>query len=495
MKKVWVAAAALLACAAAVAPLACNPIGTVIRGVTVDGRDAGGMDRQTLAAYMEEKNKRLAVRSLSVVHGPIDETWSFADLDVRIDTAAETERILAIGRSGHILADWLTQWRALLRGEAVDLPLTYDEEALAQRIDALRDEYGTLPDEVRPYISWDGYVSFPEERMYFDIDGEGLARAAEEAILSGRGGVVPIPVRDEKISDFTARERHLVNRVLSQFTTYFAADPNRSGNIARAARSIDGWIVRPGVEFSFNMATGLRTRANGYLDAPVFMDGKLVPDAGGGVCQVSTTLFNAVLLAGLAVTERTCHFSPVGYAPIGQDATVADHYLDFRFVNNLSGPIYLCAVYEPGAITVYVLGNWADAPQKVELEETEKKELPFRTMYQVDPVQGEEKRIEPGRKGFDVTVTRKVTRQDGTEWSDTFRSLYEAVDAVATYRDPVKMEADKKAAELAEQAAREREEREKEKKKAGAAVKGEPVKAESTAMPGIAPQAPTGGNR
>ena len=90
------------------------------------------------------------------------------------------------------------------------------------------------------------------------------------------------------------------------------------------------------------------------------MDGKLVPDAGGGVCQVSTTLFNAVLLAGLAVTERTCHFAPVAYVPIGQDATVADNYLDFCFVNDLSKPVYLCAVYEPGALTMYVLGNRED---------------------------------------------------------------------------------------------------------------------------------------
>ena len=466
MGKKLLAAAAILLCAAAFIPFACNEAGRTVQGVVVDGRPAGGMSRGELIAWMEETNKKLAVRSITAKHGPLSEHWTFANLGVRVDTAAETARILAIGHSGDMLLDWLTQWRVLLFGEAVDLPLTYDEDGLADRIRGLVDRYNTPPEEVRPHISETGWVSFPEEILYFDIDGEELRARAEAAILSGSGGTAAIPVREEKFSDFKAWERRQVDFVLSAYTTYFTADPNRGGNIERAARSIDGRIVRPGEEFSFNRATGLRTRANGYLEAPVYFNGRLVPDAGGGVCQVSTTLFNAVLLAGLAVTERTCHFSPVAYVPIGQDATVADNYLDFRFVNNLSSLIYICTVYEPEAITVYILGNWADKPEKAEMVEMEKKELPFRTVWQTDPAQGEDVCIEEGHKGYDVTVTRHLTWPDGTERTDTFRSVYDPVDTVMTYRDGAQMEKDKKAAE--EAAAREEKARMEKEEKARA---------------------------
>lgn len=124
---------------------------------------------------------------------------------------------------------------------------------------------------------------------------------------------------------------------------------------------------------------------------------------------MSTTLFNAVLLAGLAVTERTCHFAPVAYVPIGQDATVADKYLDFRFVNTLSGPVYIQADYEPGALTVRILGSGRDEPQSAVVQETECKTLPHKTVRKVDPSQKEEKKTEEGSDGCDATVIRRVT--------------------------------------------------------------------------------------
>lgn len=162
----------------------------------------------------------------------------------------------------------------------MELRLTYDREALNQAIRKLAEKYSTPPEAVRPVISGDGTVTFPEEKPYMEIDGEALRKAAEAQILSGRGGTVEIPVSAEKYSSFTKEMRQQIDRVLGVYTTYFSMDPNRSSNIERAARSVDGWILQPGESFSFNAATGLRTAANGYLSAPVFMDGKLVPDAG-----------------------------------------------------------------------------------------------------------------------------------------------------------------------------------------------------------------------
>lgn len=108
-----------------------------------------------------------------------------------------------------------------------------------------------------------------------------------------------------------------INAVLAEYTTTFYPGGNRSRNIEIAANSISGRYIAPGVSFSYNQATGSRSSANGYLEAPVIINGKVEPGTGGGVCQVSTTLFNAVILSGLAVTERTCHYSPASYARSG----------------------------------------------------------------------------------------------------------------------------------------------------------------------------------
>lgn len=443
-RKCLAAAAALLILAAGAVPFACNGNDGVIRGLTVDGMQAGGMTEDELVSLINEKNKKIESRSLTVQHGAIKEVWSFKDFGVRMDPAAEAERILADGRSGNFLSNWLEQWKALLGGDSTHLVISYDEKAMEKKVADLVARYGMPPIDSAPTIRSDGSVTFSEGKPYIKIDEGTLKALVHAQFLSGNEGTVEIPVLMEKGPSITAEMRKQINRVLGVYTTYFSQSPNRSSNIEKAARSIDAWVIQPGESFSFNQATGLRTKENGYLDAPVFMDGKLVPDAGGGVCQVSTTLFNSVMLAGLQVTQRTCHFGPVAYAPIGRDATVADHYLDFCFRNNLTHPIYVCAAYAPGQITTYILGNEADVPASVSITETANKTLPHKTVLKADPAQKEDKKVEEGNDGYDVTIAQRVVRKDGSTYSDTFRSVYDAVDTVITYKDPKVMEEAKK---------------------------------------------------
>ena len=164
---------------------------------------------------------------------------------------------------------------------------------------------------------------------YMKVDKEKLARLVEEFITGADQKAIEIPVSEEKQPDLTMEKAQKFNTVLGQYTTYFSLSPNRSRNIELSARAISEVVIEPGAGFSYNNTTGTRSPEHGYLEAPVIVDGKLEPGYGGGVCQTSTTLFNAVMLAGLPVTERTSHFSPVSYVPIGQDATVSFGYLIF----------------------------------------------------------------------------------------------------------------------------------------------------------------------
>ncbi len=150
------------------------------------------------------------------------------------------------------------------------------------------------------------------------------------------------------------------NNVLSSYTTYFskATDRltrNRTQNIKIAASAINGIVLLPGEEFSFAATAGA---AKGYLEAPTYSNGgKVSTGIGGGMCQVSTTIFNAALLAGLKITRRQSHSGPVGYVKPGLDATYDSSGIDFRFVNSLSNPIKIQAFATETSITVNILGT------------------------------------------------------------------------------------------------------------------------------------------
>lgn len=145
--------------------------------------------------------------------------------------------------------------------------------------------------------------------------------------------------------------------VLASFSTDLSArSPDQLHNIRRASAAIDGAVVKPETEFSFNAAVGLCGVARGYRQAPAIVDGEMRPSWGGGVCQVSSTLYNAALLAGLDVTERHAHSRRVSSVPPGRDATTAFGIADLRFVNTTGRPIRLRVSVSGSRLTASVIG-------------------------------------------------------------------------------------------------------------------------------------------
>lgn len=163
----------------------------------------------------------------------------------------------------------------------------------------------------------------------------------------------------------------LFNATLSSYsTTYSTGAVNRASNVALAARKVNGTIVKPGEVFSYNETIGDTTIANGYKVAPVFENGKTSEGVGGGICQVSSTLYSAVLYADLKVVERRNHSLTVAYLPKGQDATVSYGAIDFKFENNTPYPIKISAQTGGGTVTVSIIGTKPDVERKVYLKHT-----------------------------------------------------------------------------------------------------------------------------
>lgn len=186
----------------------------------------------------------------------------------------------------------------------------------------------------------------------------------------------PAAVDEESLSN--------MGQLAEYFTWYNMAEVDRSHNLGKATAKINTSMVLPGQVFSFNQTVGKRIVENGYRDAMVIVNGKFEPGLGGGICQVSSTLYNACLLAGMKITERHNHALAVAYVPLGRDATVAYGVQDFKFKNNTSSPVYIRAIAGGGKLTVTIYGN-LDYKQKIGISHVVDQTINFKTVYQTDP--------------------------------------------------------------------------------------------------------------
>jgi vancomycin resistance protein YoaR len=202
---------------------------------------------------------------------------------------------------------------------------------------------------------------------------------------------------------------------LSSYSTKFnTGEVNRSHNLYMATTSINKSMIAPQMVFSFNNTVGMRTMENGYLDALVIVGNKFEPGLGGGICQVSSTLYNACLLAGLEIVERSNHGLSVAYVPLGRDATVAYGIQDYKFRNNTDSPIYIRAITQGGTLTVNIYGD-LKYKKRIEISNLVDKTLDFITVKELDPKMqpGEQKVDHNGSPGYVVRSFRTFYDNNG----------------------------------------------------------------------------------
>ncbi|MDW8105807.1 MAG: VanW family protein [Armatimonadota bacterium] len=196
----------------------------------------------------------------------------------------------------------------------------------------------------------------------------------------------------------------------SATTRYSERERNRAHNIRKAARAINGVVLLPGDVFSYNEVVGPRTLKEGFRRAPIIVRGELVPGDGGGVCQVSTTLYIAALQAGLQIVQRSKHAFPIGYAPPGLDATVVYGAIDLRFRNNTPSPIALVTEAKGGRMTVRVLGSSAHRrTARIERIVHAVIPAPVKTFPTSQLPEGKRKVVNKGQRGWRVSVYRVIT--------------------------------------------------------------------------------------
>ncbi|MGI6102855.1 MAG: VanW family protein, partial [Bacillota bacterium] len=202
--------------------------------------------------------------------------------------------------------------------------------------------------------------------------------------------------------------------IMGEFATAF--DPEnleRTYNLKLSTNSINGYVLLPGEIFSFNRVVGPRTPARGYKQADVIVSGRLVPDYGGGVCQVSSTLYNAVLRADLQVIERQNHSLILNYIEPGTDATVSYGYLDFSFKNSTKSPVVLGAWVEDNRVEIALLGR-VQTGKSVEIKTNVLERTDPPVEYREDPSLPLGQKVVERWGAPDLLVeTLKIVSQDG----------------------------------------------------------------------------------
>jgi vancomycin resistance protein YoaR len=203
-------------------------------------------------------------------------------------------------------------------------------------------------------------VTIVPDRPGLRIDSVGVADAVLAAALRRAPArrVARIPVVTAPAALTAQRARTMgIDGIVSTYTTEYGGVPNRIHNVQLVARLVDDKLIAPGAEFSFNKTTGERTAAKGFLVAPVIVNGELTTGLGGGVCQVSTTVFNAAFEAGVKITARTNHALYISHYPQGRDATVDYPDVDLRFVNDTGHWLLLRTFVGASSLTVSLYGT------------------------------------------------------------------------------------------------------------------------------------------
>ena len=389
----------------------------IVDGVRVQGLDVGGLSRS-------EALRKLAFFAEKCMTYPIqirldDEAWQVvpADVGTFIDAESALSAAHAVGRTGALMPRY-AQLRAAKRGE-IDIPLVVsaDQQQLMDLVFSVASTVNRDPVDARFVISEDDQITIEPS-----ADGRGLivnrlVALFREATMNPTAREIELPVQVTHPGVSTAELEGMgLRRLIGEYTTKFnASNRKRTANVRLGALKIDGLMVAPGDLFSFNDVVGPRTIDRGFLEADVIVNSELVPGVGGGICQVSTTLYNAWLLSMLEVVSRMNHSLPVSYVPLGRDATVSYGAIDLQLRNNMPTHILIKASTDKDTITVKVFGDMPDNI-RVGIETQVIERIEPNQIQRVDPSAqpGSATVTEKGKPGYRVAVYR-VIKEDGTE--------------------------------------------------------------------------------
>lgn len=389
----------------------------IMPGVSVDGIDVGSKTKEEAVQVLNDKfTDEIANRDVIITVDDNEYTIDYQDLDLQYNIEDIINQAFAYERD---LSSY-NRYKAIKHPKEQDFTMefTYNDQAITDMVNNIASEVNvekkdaTLTKVGSQFVVTDDVVGK-------SLDVQPLLDEINEQVKTKREGNVEVSgTINEEDPARTKDMLSTVTTLISTATTSFGtSDQSRATNIAVGARTINGTVLMPGESFSFNTVVGDTTPDKGYQKGGVYVGDKLEQGYGGGICQVSSTLHNAVLKTGLLPDQRTNHSMPVGYVDLGLDATISYGSLDYVFTNGFDYPMYIEGYTSGGKLTFNIYSEASvNAGRTYSFTSDVYENIPVTVKYEDDAslAEGSEVVKQAGTAGYKVKAYR-ITYQNGTQ--------------------------------------------------------------------------------
>lgn len=463
-------------------------------GVKIENIDFSNLTRQEAKQKLEDWYNNVLLQDINVHYEELEETISIKELEPEINADEILNQVFEISKSGNIIKDNYSILFTMLFQKKYNLEIKYNTEKLEKEIENISGKLPGAAVDTNYYIeneeliikkgepgvkidtdkfiseinvtmqsdnktieipvkdvqiedinidkiheeiykeAQDAYISQKPTQVHTHVNGVEFAISIDEAkkiIEEDKDEyIIPLKITIPNKTIDSLGEEAFPQRIAEFTTRYDASNKNRSINLGLASNKINGTIVLPGEIFSYNKVVGQRTISEGYKEAAVYSGGKVVQGIGGGICQLSSTLYNTVLYSNLEITSRSNHRFLTSYVQAGRDATVSWGTIDFCFKNTRTYPIKIASTVQNGIVRVEIYGIKEETEYEIELQTNIIETIPYTTNYIKDSTldEGTEVIEQYGSDGA-KSETYKIVKLNGITISkallstDTYSSL------------------------------------------------------------------------
>ena len=332
----------------------------ILNSIYINGFDVGGLNKDEARDAIRQNN---SFKNLNLVYEGSDHVYSLAELGCEFDIDQAIDQALQVGRN----EDFIKNISDYVGLEFLDDSRTFEvkpqiPQDIEDRIyEDIKSKIERKPENASISIGSSIDVKKGEEGV--KINRDEFRKAIYDAIKPNVDVTVKVPI-ESVTPEITSDELSRIDGIIGTYRTNFSPNvEGRNENIRLSAQYMNNYLLMPGEVFSYNKVTRLKTVSNGYKNATVIVNGEIEEGLGGGVCQVSSTLYNSVLYSGLEIVQRRPHSIPSSYVNYGRDAVVSDNAIDFKFKNNYDFPVYLKTYVGSSSVTVTIYGNTGSVPE------------------------------------------------------------------------------------------------------------------------------------
>ncbi|MFR5266208.1 VanW family protein [Clostridium sp.] len=326
--------------------------------INVNGTDIGGKTKEEAITLLSEKiPEKVKEKKLILKANDKEITINYNKINPKLDLQDTVNKAFSYGKDESLLS----KNKLIKKGvnNSMELKLTYDEKAMRQYKEEFNHKVNKEYKNATISVS-NGNVSVVPEEKGIKVSEKSLDKVIEENINSNLNEMVVYKDVETEVAEPTITGKMLskINGRIGTSTTNFnAGDWQRTTNLRIATKHINGIILMPGETFSYNDVVGERLASRGFMNGAGFMGNKVIPTIGGGVCQISTTLYQAVSSSGILPVERHPHSMLTTYSRPSEDAAVAWEVLDYKFKNTYDFPIYIEGYLSGSSVTFNIYGN------------------------------------------------------------------------------------------------------------------------------------------